>query len=1069
MIRFGKSIALLVVAACCITPVRSPTQSGGGVVITAVATTSAAASASIRVGDVVSFTVCGQTKRRINSPFDFDSFRVEHDTCSGDPQIQGSRSGKKYTWKLEPGDLGVEVRPPFTERCLTVYRDGEEQAEKLQLAKASTLWREITADATCGPATWLPAWMALHTAKMFASSHRWDEADREYGRAVASARTLSIAADVLAEWGESFLTREEWTKAEECYRRAVAQAERSGEGNLAVAAYLDGLSTIYLKRGDLTKAMEYSSRELAITERLAPDTLGLALTLANNGSIAWRRGDLARAEQYFRRDLEICERHGQNTLDLAASLNNLGSLLLERSDQSGAESYYQKALAITEKLDDRGLNIALCLHNLGVVALQRGDLDVSENYFRRSLSLKEKVAPTSLSVANSLNALGKLERRRGDPAAAKRYLMRAAAIQRRLVPRGLALADTLNSIGDVHYDAGDLELARKYYQEALRIRETIAPETRTHAETLASLARTMERKGSKVAASVLFERALNALEKQTARLGGGEETHAIFRAKYSRYYEEFARLLVARRLVAAAFEISERSRAQTLLETLAAGRVDIRKGVDPHLLERQRALRAVIASKSEERVRLLSTASKSEMVDTVKRDLSDALAQNERLQAEIRASSPNYAALTTPQPLSLSQVQHGLLDDDTVLLEYFLGDNRSFLWAVSSKSIAVHELPDRETIERVARRLYRLLREPGIVVKGETGSQRQMRLETAEAAWPVAAHELGRILLSPVASDIKAKRLLIVSDGALQYIPFSILPTPEGVQEDLSSAVPIGISHELVSLPSASVLAALRQEETLRKTPPKAVAVLADPVFDRRDDRLRPSARLTRNVDAQTISFWSAHRRTASIGEGGVDGSDVTGLPRLLFTRQEAAMIMASTPDKQKVAELDFRANRQTAISSELAKYRIIHFATHGIVDSSHPELSGLVFSLVDENGNPQDGFVGLSDIYNLTLPVDLVVLSACETGLGKEIRREGLVGLTRGFMYAGASSVVASLWTVDDLATSRLMARFYLEMEQHGLRPAAALRAAQMEMRDQTQWRSPYYWAAFQIHGDWR
>jgi CHAT domain-containing protein len=192
-------------------------------------------------------------------------------------------------------------------------------------------------------------------------------------------------------------------------------------------------------------------------------------------------------------------------------------------------------------------------------------------------------------------------------------------------------------------------------------------------------------------------------------------------------------------------------------------------------------------------------------------------------------------------------------------------------------------------------------------------------------------------------------------------------------------------------------------------------------------------------------------------------------LPRLLYTRQEADAIVAAAPAGKAFKAVDFRANQATATSPALAKYRIVHFATHGLLNSKHPELSGLVFSMVDERGRPQDGFLRLQDVYNLNLPVDLVVLSGCQTGLGEEISGEGLIGLTRGFMYAGASRVVASLWSVSDMATADLMADFYKAIEKDGMRPAAALRAAQIKMLKQPRWSSPYYWAAFQIQGEWR
>jgi CHAT domain-containing protein len=192
-------------------------------------------------------------------------------------------------------------------------------------------------------------------------------------------------------------------------------------------------------------------------------------------------------------------------------------------------------------------------------------------------------------------------------------------------------------------------------------------------------------------------------------------------------------------------------------------------------------------------------------------------------------------------------------------------------------------------------------------------------------------------------------------------------------------------------------------------------------------------------------------------------------IPRLPFTRQEATRLLALAPKGASFGATDFRASRATVLNADLGQYRYVHFATHGVLDSERPGLSALVLSMVDEQGRPQDGFLRANDIYNLKLPAELVVLSACQTGLGKEIKGEGLVGLTRGFMYAGAARVVVSLWSVNDKATSELMAKFYERMLKRGERPAAALRAAQVEMWKQRQWQSPYYWAAFTMQGEWR
>jgi CHAT domain-containing protein len=279
-----------------------------------------------------------------------------------------------------------------------------------------------------------------------------------------------------------------------------------------------------------------------------------------------------------------------------------------------------------------------------------------------------------------------------------------------------------------------------------------------------------------------------------------------------------------------------------------------------------------------------------------------------------------------------------------------------------------------------------------------------------------------------------------------------------------------------VNLPSASTLAVLRRELAGRQPAARAVAVLADPVFEPDDARVKLSLASKKSPGAtqsQTAESTPSDLAVSSALERAIrsvrGASGPAYLRRLLFSRDEAEAILAVAPQPSGLKALDFRANRALAMSGELIEYRVIHFATHGLLDSQRPELSGLVLSLVDEAGRPQDGFLRLHEIYNLRLNADLVVLSACQTGLGKEVRGEGLVGLTRGFMYAGAPRVVASLWQVDDAATSALMKRFYRGMIQEQLPPAAALRAAQLEMLKKKQWQSPYFWGAFVLQGEWK
>ena len=408
-----------------------------------------------------------------------------------------------------------------------------------------------------------------------------------------------------------------------------------------------------------------------------------------------------------------------------------------------------------------------------------------------------------------------------------------------------------------------------------------------------------------------------------------------------------------------------------------------------------------------------------------------------------------------------------LLDKDTLLLEYSLGEDRSYLWAVTPSSITGFELPKRAEIETAAQKFYNLV----------TRNENKELKAQAEAG---AA--LSQLLLAPVADQLAQKRLVFVSDGVLQYVPFAALPIrmAKGEFRAISTTTksrsrppaddyqPLIAKHEIVQLPSASVLGVLRQETAGRTPATKAVAVMADPVFQSADPRVKrntpPPGNGTETATIKSDESYLQLEVKRSAWESGLQD-----LQRLPYSRSEAKTIVAMTPRGQSLKALDFDASRATITGGKIRDYRIVHFATHGLLNTVHPELSGVVLSLVDEGGRPQNGFLRLHEIYDLKLPAELVVLSGCQTALGKQIKGEGLVGLTRGFMYAGARRIVVSLWDITDEATAELMKRFYQAMLKKGMRPAAALRTAQLAMWKNKWWSSPYYWAGFTIQGEWR
>jgi CHAT domain-containing protein/tetratricopeptide (TPR) repeat protein len=613
-------------------------------------------------------------------------------------------------------------------------------------------------------------------------------------------------------------------------------------------------------------------------------------------------------------------------------------------------------------------------------------------------------------------------------------------------------------LGETFSSLGRTQEALDSYQKARQMDQRLS-DPYIRANALHGIGRIKREQGNLIEARSLAESALADFESLRTRIPSPDWRASFFVSKQDLFgfYIDLVMQLHQEQAKGGfdglALQTCDRVRARGLLDALVEARADIRQGIEPSLLERERMLQQQINAKAGGFGFLLSSSDARKRGATDEPGLEDLMTEYRQLEAKIRSTSPHYAALTQPPLLSASQIQQ-VLDERTLLLEYSLGDKRSFLWVVSPATISSFTLPGRAEIETAARRFYELLSKREGLVPLE--ADRQCK-EAGEA--------LGHMILDPASHLISNQRLVIVCEGALQYIPFAALPVPRGSGGDRREGLPLMVEHEIVSLPSASTIAVLRGELVGRKPAPKAVAVLADPVFAQNDIRVKSN-----KAKQPAVETTPAARETLQSGRDDAAKGTAQYLPRLPFSRREAAAILALVRPSESLRALDFAANRSIVTSPELSKYRIVHIASHGFINSANPELSNIALSLVNDQGVPQDGHLRLHEIYNLHLPADLVVLSACQTGLGKDIRGEGLVGLTRGFMYAGAARVVVSLWRIDDEATAELMRHFYKGMlAEQKLSPAAALRAAQVAIWKEKRWRSPYYWGGFILQGEWR
>jgi CHAT domain-containing protein/Tfp pilus assembly protein PilF len=855
-------------------------------------------------------------------------------------------------------------------------------------------------------------------------------------------------------------------KALQYYSQALGLLQGRGE-RTNEALMLNNIGGVYEILGEPRKALNHYSRALALWSSLG-DRGEQANTLNNIGIIHYQQGELQHALDYYEQALKI-QREVDDSRRAADTISNMATVYNKLGESQRALESLKQALALKRAVKDvRGEG--LVLYNMAFTYMTLADWARALDYYNQALPLHRLVgnrqdeALTLDLMGVTLNAWGRREK-------ALEYQQQALGVLRTIKnPRLEAI--TLGDMGDTHSALNHVRKARECYDEALSLAQSIGDQ-RTEARLLQSVARVDRDGGDLPAARGHIEQAVAKIE--AVRTAVDTHWRASYLATNQDAYQFYIDLLMrlhqrepSKGYAGVALQISERARARSLLEQLKEAQVNFREGVDRALIERESDLRQQLNARSERLLRLFGQPQAQEQADKFKSEIAALESEYEQVQAAIRKSSPRYAAVTQPEPLGLQAIQQQL-DGETLLLEYALGDERSFVWAVTATSLTAHALPRREAINDQARRVYDLLIARNTLKRGGTPRERRQRVARADAELAAAARQLSLTVLGPVASELSNKRLVIVADGALQYIPFAMLPAPPASDVRATRELagpPLIVEHEIISLPSASTLAIQRQELAGRKAAPYGIAVIADPVFSASDERLAPHPHSAANAlvagGARILEHLAAAKQGKAMGGG-------LRIPRLPFTRQEAERIIAAAPAMANFKAVDFNASRATVIGEDLSRYRFIHFATHGYLDTEQPESSALVLSLVNERGAPQDGFLRLREVYNLKLPAELVVLSACQTGLGKEIRGEGLEGLTRGFMYAGAARVVVSLWSVNDRATSELMAKFYQKMLREGQRPAAALRAAQVEMSKQKPWQSPFYWAAFVIQGEWR
>ena len=1004
---------------------------------------------------------------------------------------QGDRKGEALTlWQL--GSLYQELRQYAEtvanyEHSLNIFQDLKEHNEINMISKAlSEIYKAHSQEILIAQG------VKLFVENQDEDSYRkaimkWEAALPGWRKAGDKSNEI----DTLMRIGNVYWMLGQRTKSL-LYHEQILKIYREQKNRRSESSMLQNLAKKYHLLGDKNKATNYQQQ---------------AFLIGNiNDGLAQRQENLS----YFQRELQRLQAKGDHR-EGAITHNKIGSEYFKLGEYQNALDHFRLALNLSRLLKDdehkatimvtsyakvssvykalgepskaleyliKTLPLSSAIHRLrlayqtekrGLIAniisafdeqIEEADIlqDIGIAYYdldkkQQALEYLEKSLITKRTLGNdrveTLRRLGVVFSGLGDLKKALNHYQKALSLAKEGSRRTTG-ALILNDIGKVYFDLGETQKSLEYYQQALPLLEAAGDRTGV-AATLYNRAKSEASRGDLQAALAPMQASIVILEDMRTKIISPELRQSYFATVQDRY-RFYIQLLMdlhqqnpSQGYDKQAFNISERARARTLLELLAEANANIKEGIDPQLLTQEEILQGQLDATEKQRLEVNdnpnSSAVEKAAIVKLQKDL---LAQYLTLQNEIRAKSPKFAVLKYPQPLTLVQVQQQLLDPDTTLLQYSLGKERSFLWVVSRDGIQSHVLPSEKEIET------------------QVKSWRSALLDKPDASEALdgTASRLGRLLLEPAASALKSRRrVIVVPDGALTYAPFAAMRL-EGK--------PLVESHTLLQLPSSSTLALIRSQTAQRLPAPRGLAMVADPIFSGDDPRLTTPARTSQAAptDVASLTLQRASRalpRQRSAGSGASDS-----LPRLPGTRREAERILPLFPVNQSLLALDSQANLALLQSPSMKDYRYVHLATHGVFNTTEPALSGVILSLVDQQGRAVNGFLRLNEIFNLNLPAELVVLSACETGLGEQIRGEGMVGLTRGFLYAGSRRLLVSLWKVDDDATAALMSRFYQGLLQDKLSPAQALRAAQNHLRTSTNWDSPYFWSGFVLQGEW-
>ena len=820
--------------------------------------------------------------------------------------------------------------------------------------------------------------------------------------------TSAIARTFLKQ-GDATLLRTSAT-AREAYEQALSLCDSisdlrcSGE-----AANNSGYASFLL--GDFPLASRRLRQAAEIWRRIS-FPLAEGQTLSNLGLLYSQAGDFGQAIGELEQAKTLLR--GRDQVAYARALNNLGFCYHSLSNHQAALAYFQTALPIFTVRHIPAVRLRM---NIGCTDLLLGRLDSA----KATLELALSEANDSSVRAEVLNNLGQVLLKLHRAAEARACLTEALGLHR-AVHSARGEAASLHYLGVEAEERDDLEAGRRWLSEAARIRQETGMRDDA-SESLFALAELEYKAHRTVAARDLAERAAGLIESER-----GKVASATLRASYYGRKRRFFDLLADIAMDdagpggAAGFLVSERAHGRSLLDLLASGAIGA--AIPRQLMDRRNDLQRQIAVLS---LRLTdadppnaSEATRRQLENRrgdLRRRIELLLSDDDELETKTRETMNGTAF---GQPLtSVAALQAGL-PPDTALLEYYLGERNGYLWVVRQDTIQSFRLPPRADIETLATRTAQRF---GAILDRRRSPQ-------AQAAFQADLRALSAMLLGMPAGSRLPRRLILVLDGVLNRVPVEAL-RPAWARAEL------GLDFEVVRVPSAAFLLAAHPPNPL-STYPRSVLAIADPVYGGDDPRLPPGS-------APVL---------------------VASLPRLPFTGELSLLGSLVSPRRIRVLS-GFDADVATFRKIDLRSFAILHFSTHAVVDDAIPELSRVALSLIDRTGRPVDGYLHPYQLADLQLNRSIVVLSSCETALGREVPGEGLVGFAASLFSAGASQLVLSLSKVDAESSSAFFSEVYRNF--FGARRAGmenALQRARLAMAQSIRWSDPYYWASFTVVG---